>query len=145
MNTPVRPMRWWDLEQVIAIENEVFGATAWSPESFWGELARADRYYVVAEDGVVQAYGGLWIAAPDADVQTIAVAPGAQGRGLGRRVLDNLLNHARQGGCRRIHLEVRADNHAAIRLYEDVGFGRVRVRDRYYPDLSDALVMGLDL
>ena len=42
-----------------------------------------DRYYVVADDGVVQAYGGLWIAAPDADVQTIAVAPGAQGRGLG--------------------------------------------------------------
>ncbi len=138
-------MRWWDLEQVIAIENEVFGPTAWPPESFWGELARADRYYVVADDGVVQAYGGLWIAAPDADVQTIAVAPGAQGRGLGRRVLDHLLDHAAQGGCRRIHLEVRADNHAAIRLYEDAGFGRVRVRPRYYPDLADALVMGLDL
>jgi ribosomal-protein-alanine N-acetyltransferase len=138
-------MRWWDLEQVIAIENEVFGPTAWSPESFWGELARADRYYVVADDGVVQAYGGLWIAAPDADVQTIAVAPGAQGRGLGRRVLDHLLEHARQDGCRRIHLEVRADNDAAIRLYENAGFGRVRVRQRYYPDLSDALVMGLDL
>ncbi len=138
-------MRWWDLEQVIAIENEVFGPTAWPPESFWGELARADRYYVVADDGVVQAYGGLWIAAPDADVQTIAVAPGARGRGLGRRVLDHLLDHAAQGGCRRIHLEVRADNHAAIRLYEDVGFGRVRVRERYYPDLADALVMGLDL
>jgi ribosomal-protein-alanine N-acetyltransferase len=138
-------MRWWDLEQVIAIENEVFGPTAWSPESFWGELARADRYYVVADDGVLQAYGGLWIAAPDADVQTIAVAPGAQGRGLGRRVLDHLLEHARQDGCRRIHLEVRADNDAAIRLYENAGFGRVRVRQRYYPDLSDALVMGLDL
>jgi ribosomal-protein-alanine N-acetyltransferase len=138
-------MRWWDLEQVIAIENEVFGPTAWSPESFWGELARADRYYVVADDGVLQAYGGLWIAAPDADVQTIAVAPGAQGRGLGRQVLDHLLEHARQDGCRRIHLEVRADNDAAIRLYENAGFGRVRVRQRYYPDLSDALVMGLDL
>jgi ribosomal-protein-alanine N-acetyltransferase len=138
-------MRWWDLEQVIAIENEVFGPTAWSPESFWGELARADRYYVVATDGVVQAYGGLWLAAPDADVQTIAVAPGAQGQGLGRRVLDHLLDHARQDGCRRIHLEVRADNHGAIRLYENAGFVRVRVRERYYPDLSDALVMGLDL
>lgn len=145
MSVPVRPMRWWDLEQVIAIENEVFGPTAWSPESFWGELARADRYYVVADDGVVQAYGGLWIAAPDADVQTIAVAPGAQGRGLGRQVLDHLLEHARQDGCRRIHLEVRADNDGAIRLYENAGFGRVRVRQRYYPDLSDALVMGLDL
>lgn len=145
MSIPVRPMRWWDLEQVIAIEIQVFGPTAWSPESFWGELARADRYYVVADDGVVQAYGGLWIAAPDADVQTIAVAPGAQGRGLGRRVLDHLLEHARQDGCRRIQLEVRADNDAAIRLYENAGFGRVRVRQRYYPDLSDALVMGLDL
>lgn len=141
----LRPMRWWDLEQVLVIEQEVFDANAWPAESFWAELARDDRYYVVARDDAIRAYGGLWIADVDCDIQTIAVEPVAQGRGLGRLVLDHLLGHARDIGCRRVHLEVRSDNAPAVGLYESRGFTRVRVRERYYPDLSDALVMGLAL
>ena len=74
----MRPMRWWDLEQVIAIEIPVFGPTAWSPESFWGSWPvwiGTTWSPTTGGPGV----RGLWIAAPDADVQTIAVAPGAQG------------------------------------------------------------------
>ena len=99
----IRAMRWWDLDRVLAIERDVFGATAWPAESFWGELARPDRHYVVADDGEVQAYGGLWLLPPDADVQTLAVASTAQGRGLGRALLDHLVAFARGQGCRRLH------------------------------------------
>ncbi len=141
----IRPLRWWDLERVLTIERAVFESNAWPAESFWAELAREDRYYVVAEDEVVRAYGGLWIAVPDCDVQTVAVDPKMQGRGIGRVLLDHLVQHARDIGCRRVHLEVRSDNVPAIRLYESRGFARVRLRERYYPDLSDALVMGLAL
>jgi len=141
----IRAMKWWDLDEVLVIEKAVFAATAWPAESFWGELARPDRHYVVAEDGDVLGYAGLWLLAPDADVQTLAVAPGAQGRGVGSALLAHLIEHARGQGCRRVHLEVRADNAAAIGLYERAGFGHVRRRERYYPDFSDALVMGLDL
>lgn len=141
----IRPMKWWDLEQVLTIENEVFGPTAWTPESYWGELARDDRYYLVADQAGVEAYGGLWLVPPDADVQTIAVSASAQGRGLGRVLLEALLAHAKAAGCRRVQLEVKADNVSAIRLYEASGFRHVRVRQRYYPDFTDALVMGLDL
>jgi ribosomal-protein-alanine N-acetyltransferase len=141
----IRPLRWWDLEHVLDIERQVFGANAWPAESFWSELARQDRYYVVAEDDSVRGYGGLWIAAADCDVQTVAVDPAVQGRGVGRLLLDHLVQHARELGCRRVHLEVRRDNAPAVRLYESRGFTRVRLRERYYPDLSDALVMGLAL
>lgn len=141
----IRPMKWWDLEQVLAIENEVFGASAWPPESYWGELARDDRYYVVDDEGRVRGYAGLWLAPPDADVQTIAVAPDARRQGLGAALLDHLIDHARSVGCRRLHLEVRADNAAAAHMYQDRGFRTVRVRERYYPDFSDAIVMGLEL
>ncbi|HQR80256.1 MAG TPA: ribosomal protein S18-alanine N-acetyltransferase, partial [Actinomycetota bacterium] len=136
-------MKWWDLDQVLAIEQEAFGPTAWSAESFWGELARPDRYYVVAQGGdEVFGYGGLWLVPPDADVQTLAVSAAARGQGLGRQLLDHLVDEAKARGCRRLHLEVRADNAEAIRLYESAGFGLVRRRPRYYPDFSDALVMG---
>ncbi len=141
----IRAMKWWDLDRVLVIENDVFGATAWPAESFWGELARPDRHYVVADDGDVLGYAGLWLLAPDADVQTLAVTASAQGRGLGAQLLAHLIGHARGHGCRRLHLEVRADNVAAIGLYERAGFAHVRRRVRYYPDFSDALVMGLDL
>lgn len=141
----IRPMKWWDLEQVLAIEHQVFGPTAWPAESYWGELARPDRYYVVAGDDEVAGYAGLWLMPPDADVQTIAVAPGAQGSGLGSALLEHLMDVARGRGCRRLQLEVRADNSRAIGLYENAGFEVVRRRERYYPDFSDALVMGSDL
>ena len=141
----VRALKWWDLDEVLAIEQEVFGPTAWSAEAFWGELARTDRYYVVAADGTVVGYAGLWLVPPDADVQTIAVAPPAQGRGLGRILLDHLIAEARARGCRRLHLEVRADDRRALALYRSAGFTVVRRRARYYPDFSDALVMGLGL
>lgn len=136
----IRRMQWWDIEQVAAIDLEVFGATAWPVETFWSELARDDRYYVVADGG----YAGLWLSPPDADVQTIAVAPSAQGHGLGGQLLQHLMDHARAQGCRRLHLEVKAGN-PAIHLYEKFGFTTVRVRQRYYPDFTDAVVMEVAL
>lgn len=139
----IRAMKWWDIEAVAAIDAEVFGATAWPVESFWGELARDDRYYVVDGDPV-RGYAGLWLSPPDADVQTIAVAPVARGGGLAARLLTDLLDHARAEGCRRVHLEVKEGN-PARKLYERFGFRVVRVRPRYYPDFTDAVVMGLEL
>ncbi|WP_233518639.1 GNAT family N-acetyltransferase [Streptomyces corynorhini] len=47
-------MRWWDIEPVLALEQELFPEDAWSQGMFWSELAhargpRATRRYVVAE------------------------------------------------------------------------------------------------
>jgi ribosomal-protein-alanine N-acetyltransferase len=141
--TTIRAMQWWDIAAVAAIDAEVFGATAWPAETFWSELAADGREYVVAGDPPI-AYAGLWLNPPDADLQTIAVAPAAQGGGLGAALLEHVVGHARAASCRRMHLEVKAGN-PAQRLYEQFGFQVVRVRPRYYPDFTDAVVMGLDL
>jgi ribosomal-protein-alanine N-acetyltransferase len=63
------------------------------------------------------------------EIHTIGVDPEYQGRGIGRRVLDELLNIA--GGAV-VHLEVRTDNEPAIALYRSVGFTEVGVRRHYY-------------
>ncbi len=55
-------MRWPDIPSVHRIEQASFPETAWSVESFWGELAGvpASRWYLVAEVGrTVVGYGGL--------------------------------------------------------------------------------------
>ena len=84
------------------------------------------------------------MSAGDADVQTIGVAPRAQGRGVGTRLLRALTDRAARGGAASLLLEVRADNAPAIALYTREGFERVAVRRRYYqPGDVDALVMRL--
>ena len=133
-------MRWWDIEAAAALEGELFPVDPWSVEQFWGELAQPTRHYLVAEDdGVICGYAGLFRLPPDADVQTIAVAPDRQGAGLGATLLRALLDDARD--CGSVLLEVRSDNAAAISLYRRFGFEVVSRRSNYYAPGIDALVM----
>jgi ribosomal-protein-alanine N-acetyltransferase len=141
----LRPLRWWDVAGIVPLERELFGATAWSPEVFWAELAQErTRWYVVAEagDGIL-GYAGLLHNGAEADVQTLAVAPAAHRRGIGALLLRSLLGEAARCGCTSVMLEVRADNTAAIALYERFGFERISVRRGYYPEGVDAWVMRL--
>lgn len=143
----LRAMRWWDVERLHPLERQLFGATAWTPETFWSELAHpGTRWYVVAvgEADEILGYAGLLVPGPEADVQTVAVAPAAQGQGVGGTLLEALITRAGERGATSLMLEVRADNPAAVRLYEKRGFERVAVRRRYYqPDDVDAWVMRL--
>ncbi|MGL5851790.1 MAG: GNAT family N-acetyltransferase, partial [Phycicoccus sp.] len=80
------------------------------------------------------------------DVMTVAVAPTSRGLGLGRVLLDELVRRARGRGASSAMLEARADNVAALRLYESVGFGVVSVRRGYYqPERVDAVVLRMPL
>lgn len=135
----LRALRWWDVADVVAIEAELFPGDAWTAESFWAELAiGAARAYLVAEDGAGRVVGYAGLSCPpharggDAEVMTVAVAPGQQGRGVGRQLLAALTEEAARRGAGRLLLEVRADNQAARALYESAGFGSLSVRTGYY-------------
>lgn len=155
----LREMRWWDLEQVLALENDLFPEDAWSAGMFWGDLAhargpRATRRFVVAEEpgapgedgrtggGRITGYAGLGAAGGLADVLTIAVARERWGTGLGAALLTDLLQHATAFECDEVLLEVRVDNIRAQKLYERFGFEPIGIRRGYYqPGNIDALVM----
>lgn len=144
----VRLMRWWDVVDVHAIEKLAFPESAWSVETFWSELVGvpASRYYLVAERGTqIVGYAGLMSVGSEADVQTIAVAPAARRRGVGRLLLDALIDEARRRGCSRVTLEVAAAGEDARRLYAQRGFDAIAQRTDYYGPGADALVMRLRL
>ncbi|MGW4382352.1 ribosomal protein S18-alanine N-acetyltransferase [Kitasatospora sp. NPDC004531] len=147
----LRPMRWWDIEPVMALEHLLFPEDAWSRGMYWSELAEThpggSRHYVVAvdEDDRVVGYAGLMAVGADGDVQTIAVESGHQGAGLGAMLLTDLVEESVRRGCAELLLEVRVDNLRAQRLYERFGFEPVGIRRGYYqPANVDALVMRLD-
>ena len=140
----LRPMRWPDIEAVHAIEAAVFTVDAWSAEQFWGELAQPTREYIVAEEvGVIVGYAGAYLLPPDADVQTIAVSDAAQGRGVGRLLLEELIAIAVRHECSQLLLEVRSDNASALGMYECFGFESISKRRDYYASGVDALIMRL--
>ncbi len=138
------PMRWWHIEQVAELEQQLFPVDAWSVEEFWAELAQATRYYFLAMDGSsVLGYAGLFALSPDADIQTIAVSPRAQGQGIGRLLLEELIDQALARKCAQLVLEVRSDNDAALSMYTRRGFEQINIRRDYYAPGVDALVMRL--
>jgi ribosomal-protein-alanine N-acetyltransferase len=136
-------MRWWHIDDVLPVEDELFGAERWTAGMFWSELAGADRWYLVALDGdELLGYAGLCVYPDAAWVQNIAVRRSAQGTGLGTRLLDALLAEAAHRGAPQVALEVAADNPVARHLYERRGFAVTGVRRGYYqPSGTDALVM----
>ena len=136
-------MRWWHVAELMPIERAVFQPEPWSERLFWSELGQLDtRHYVVAvSHGAVVGYAGLCDYPDEAFVQTIAVAPAAQGQGLGARLVEDLLEEAARRRQRTVSLEVRADNEPAQRLYAAHGFTRTGVRRGYYPGGVDALVL----
>ena len=86
-----------------------------------------------------------WLVAGELQVMLVAVQPAQQRQGLGRQVLQALLEQAQQLGCHLATLEVAANNQAAINLYGALGFVSCGQRSGYYRNGEDALLKCLDL
>lgn len=129
------PLTRADVNRCAELEAQLFpGDDPWPARALIAELAGKHNHYVAARLGdKLVGYAGiarLGRRAPfEYEVHTIGVDPAQQGRGIGRRLLAELLEHA-DGGP--VFLEVRTDNEAAIGLYRAAGFEQVGLRKRYY-------------
>lgn len=94
------------------------------------------------------ALGVIRVIADEAELLTICVDPAQQGRGHGQRMLDALMQDARDRGALTMFLEVAADNTGARALYSGAGFQITGQRRGYYQRATgpvDAVVMSCDL
>lgn len=138
----VAEMQLEDIEQVRQIEMLSFERT-WPEEAFRTELClnRSAHYLVIREQEAVRGYTGIWLVEDEAHLTSIAIHPEHRGRGLSKVLLHGLLVRCRERGARWVTLEVREDNHTALALYRKFGFARVGVREKYYHQTHDAIVM----
>lgn len=118
----------------------------WNAADFAGLLADPLAFLLVEADA------GFLLGravAGEAELLTLAVAPDARRRGLGRKLVSRFLYQARLRGAERAFLEVSAENPIAIALYESAGFAPVGRRRAYYRTTAgaaiDALVLARDL
>jgi len=147
----LRPMELKDVEQVYAIDVLSF-SLPWSERSYRFELTenKNSRPWVaeaVDAGGAHQVVGMVvtWVILDEAHIATIATHPAFRRRGIGRRLLVRVLEDAAEHGAQKVFLEVRRNNLAAQKLYEQFGFRVTGVRPRYYVDTQeDALLMTLE-
>lgn len=148
----IQPMSYHDIPFIEELEQLCFAAP-WSGDTYRHELAhnKLSSYWVMRPspeigDGApsILAYGGYWLMGAEAHIMTIATHPDYRRQGLGRRLLEAMIDHARNAGAIEITLEVRAGNHAAQAMYSAMGFVVVGLRKRYYTDnREDAILMTL--
>ena len=86
-----------------------------------------------------------WLVIDELQITAVAVDPENRRTGIGRTLLESLLQHAWRAGARHATLEVAIDNTAALALYASCGFQIAGCRSHYYSDGRDALIQWLEL
>ena len=90
-------------------------------------------YGVVAfENDKVVGYAIMLEVVDEATLMDISVDIAARGKGVGRALVDFVIDTSVKNAMREVWLEVRESNHTAIALYESSGFEHVETRKNYY-------------
>lgn len=139
----LRPMAEMDLRQVLEIEGHAYGFP-WPMGIFRDCLRVGYCCWVVECHGRIEAYGVMSVAPSEAHLLNLCVRQACQRLGFGRMLLRHLMELALERRADTMFLEVRPSNHAALKLYESMGFNAAGIRRGYYPALhrrEDALIL----
>jgi [ribosomal protein S18]-alanine N-acetyltransferase len=139
----VRSARDDDLEALLALEAS-FPGDRLGRAAFWRFLRSAHAAVWIAEVGGAPVGDAIVVyrrGYGSARLVSLVVAPGWRRRGIGRVLLRHAEREATRRGCLALRLEVRADNLAALALYQGLGYASVGSTDHYYEDGSAAVRM----
>ncbi|MBO9480072.1 ribosomal protein S18-alanine N-acetyltransferase [Salinisphaera sp. G21_0] len=142
-----RPMLESDLEQVNAVEQQS-AEHPWRKAHFSDSLTSGYTCELAVLDGRIVGHCVMMMVAGEASILILTVDKSFQRQGIGRQLLQHMLQKARQSDCKTILLEVRRSNIKAFNLYLDEGFSEVGIRKNYYPmgnHREDAIVMAIEI
>lgn len=143
----LRAMHADDLEAVMKIETSAY-EFPWTMGIFKDCLRFGYTCQVFDTPQGIIGYGIMSLAVGECHLLNICVAPRFQGRGYGRRLINHLLELARERNAQTALLEVRVSNRTAYHLYTTLGFNEIGMRRGYYParkGREDAIVLARDL
>jgi len=152
----LRPAQTSDVPAMMALQRRNPAVALWSQsqyEALFVTAARpqgSERFAWVVDDepGANSILGYLVARRVDAEweLENIVVSKTARRRGVGTRLLDELITHARAGHATCIFLEVRESNQSARALYRKAGFQETGLRKGYYSTpAEDAILCQLSL
>jgi len=128
----IRPTEYKDIPAIAYLEEVIF-SSPWSEESLNRFLGYDyARFFTAFEDDTVIGYIGSYKAGDELDIINVAVDEKYRGRGIGRSLVEKVLEAAGADGCPAVNLEVRESNDTAKRLYENLGFVNLGIRKNFY-------------
>lgn len=121
-----------DIAQVAEIERQIF-SIPWSEKAFRDSMESDNTIYIVAkENDNVAGYAGMYLSFEEGNITNVAVNPLSRRKGIGEKIVRDILNRAYEKGVRDVFLEVRETNSVAIALYEKIGFKEEGIRKNFY-------------
>lgn len=128
----IRPLREGDIDAIMTVEHRCYDHP-WTAGIFRDSLRVGYVCWGYFLDLRLVGYGVMSVAAGEAHVLNICTDPEMRGQGLARRLMQRLINQAREREADTVFLEVRASNRIALGLYESLGFNEIGLRRGYYP------------
>ncbi len=129
-----------DLDQVMELEKAIF-PSPWRRSFFLSDLNRSQGLSIVAEDeGVILGYAVAW-GTEETHLANLAVTEYERGKGIGGRMLDEVIAFARRSKANSLYLEVRVSNTIARKFYSERRFVPTYLRKGYYENGEDAVIM----
>lgn len=141
----LRPMQMDDLDAIMSIEPTIY-THPWTRGNFSDSLNSGYSAWVLEANQKIIGYALLMMVLDEAHLLNLSVAKSHQKQGLGRYLLEHMVQIAQHHKAANLFLEVRPSNISAIALYENMGFCEMAVRRNYYPahnGREDAVLMGL--
>ena len=143
----LRPMQMDDLDAVMAIEPHIY-SHPWTRGNFIDSLNSGYSAWVLLLDQQIAGYALLMMVLDEAHLLNLSIATAYQKQGLGRFLLEHMMQISKNHQAAHMFLEVRPSNVSAVALYKNMGFNEMAIRRGYYPAAAgreDAVLMGLAL
>ncbi len=144
----LRPMTEADLDRIMEIELSVY-PHPWTRGIFTDCIRVGYKCWVLEDDVNIIGYAVLSIAVDEVHLLNVSIDLSHQNQGLGRQLIIQMCDVAKQYNAESMLLEVRPSNYAAVYLYNSIGFNEIGVRKNYYPSSNgkreDALIMAMAL
>ncbi len=146
MTIELRKMDISDIPFVYHEELRIFGKSL-GEKTLYNEVLYNDlsRYFIALVDQKRVGYIGSWLTVPNAEILNLFVIEEFRGKGIGKRLVKEVLRVCLEEKIKMITLEVRVSNQRAITLYKELGFTKGAIRKTYYRDGEDAILMVKEL
>lgn len=141
----IREFRRPDVKQVLEIEFSSFKDPY--PSHILVDIYNLGAGFLVAQqDNMIVGYIIFWIRFEDeGHIISIAVDENHRRKEVGSQLVETAMEIFKRYNITQIKLEVRVSNNGAIKFYNDMGFNKKEVLEKYYEDLEDAVLMDMDL
>ncbi len=140
----LRPATEDDLPALVALEQAIQVAP-WNAEHFRAELQKPFSQVLVLTDdetdSVLIGYAVFWRVGDEVHLLNVGVALEHRGQGFGKLLVRRVLAFASRENAKKIWLEVRKSNLAAVGLYQGLGFAICQIRKQFYSNGEDAYVL----